>query len=170
MRHAAGSGTESGVPRARILVIDRDEELCDLIGNALRGSYAVASAPHGAAALDLVKTHEPALILLDPRVPIMDGWSFVQQYRRIAELPAKIVAMSAAPDLPHLAQQLMADRAGLASGAALYSAARSTSPTWSYTNCSGLIPRRLLTSSRHQSEGMVRPFCQPATVVSETPS
>ena len=109
MRHPTGSGAEDGAPRARILVIDRDEELCDLIGNALRGAYAVASAPHGAAALDLVKIHEPALILLDPRVPIMDGWSFVEQYRRIAELPAKIVAMSAAPDLPHLAQQLMAD-------------------------------------------------------------
>jgi hypothetical protein len=32
------------------------------------------------------------------------------------------------------------------------------SPTRSLTNCSGLIPTRLLTSSRHQSEGSVSPF------------
>lgn len=108
MRHtSAVDGVDA--PRARILVIDHDEELCDVIGKALRGTYAVASAPHGAAALDLVKTHEPALILLDPRLPIMDGWSFVQQYRRIAASPAKIVAMSIAPDLPRLARQLGAD-------------------------------------------------------------
>ena len=31
------------------------------------------------------------------------------QYRRIAVVPARIVAMSAAPDLPHIAQQLQAD-------------------------------------------------------------
>ena len=109
MRPPSGSGDEDATPRPRILVIDHDEQLCDVIGSALRGTYAVASVPHGAAALDLVKTHEPALILLDPRLPIMDGWSFVQQYRRIVAVPARIVAMSAAPDLPHVAQQLQAD-------------------------------------------------------------
>jgi DNA-binding response OmpR family regulator len=91
------------------LVIDDDEALCDTIRESLREEYAVASAPHGAAALDLVKVHEPALILLDLRMPIMDGWSFVQQYRRVAVAPAAIVLMSAAPDLPTIAGQLGAD-------------------------------------------------------------
>lgn len=95
--------------RPRVLVIDADEDLCNLIGIALRSAYAVASVPHGAAALDMVKVHEPALILLDPRSPIMDGWSFVQQYRRLATATAKIVAMSAARDLPLIARQLGAD-------------------------------------------------------------
>jgi two-component system chemotaxis response regulator CheY len=53
--------------------------------------------------------HEPALILLDLRMPIMDGWSFVQQYRRVAVAPAAIVVMSAAADLPRVAVQLGAD-------------------------------------------------------------
>lgn len=69
----------------------------------------MASAPQGAAALDLVKGHEPALILLDLRMPIMDGWSFVQQYRRVAVAPAAIVVMSGASDLPTIAGQLGAD-------------------------------------------------------------
>jgi CheY-like chemotaxis protein len=67
------------------------------------------SAPHGAAALDLVKVHEPALILLDLRMPIMDGWSFVEQYRRSAVVPAAIVVMSAAPDVRNITGQLGAD-------------------------------------------------------------
>lgn len=53
-----------------------------------------------------MKVHDPALILLDLRMPIMDGWSFVQQYRRLAVVPAAIVLMSAAPDLPAIATQL----------------------------------------------------------------
>jgi CheY-like chemotaxis protein len=56
-----------------------------------------------------VKVHEPALILLDLRMPIMDGWSFVQRYRRVATAPAAIVLMSAAADLPTIATQLGAD-------------------------------------------------------------
>ena len=90
-------------------MIDDDDALCDTIREVLRDEYAVASAPHGAAALDLVKVHEPALILLDLRMPIMDGWSFVQQYRRVADVPARVVVMSAAGDLAHIANQLGAD-------------------------------------------------------------
>jgi CheY-like chemotaxis protein len=95
--------------RPRILVVDNDDALCEIIRESLREEYAVASAPHGAAALDLVKVHEPALILLDLRMPIMDGWSFVQQYRKLAVLPAAIVLMSATADLPGIASQLGAD-------------------------------------------------------------
>jgi CheY-like chemotaxis protein len=95
--------------RPRILVVDDDDALCDTIREVLGDEYAVASARHGAAALDLVKVHEPALILLDLRMPIMDGWSFVQQYRRGATVPARVVVMSAAADLPSIARQLGAD-------------------------------------------------------------
>jgi two-component system response regulator MprA len=98
-----------GAIRPRILVIDDDEALCEVIRQTLHEDYAVASAPHGAAALELLAEHEPALILLDLRMPIMDGWSFVHQYRRLAAVPAAIVLMSAASDLPNIAIQLGAN-------------------------------------------------------------
>jgi CheY-like chemotaxis protein len=103
------SGNDDGLARPRILIIDDDGALSETIREALREDYAVASVRHGAAALDLVTVHEPALILLDLRMPIMDGWSFVQQYRRVAVVPAAIVLMSAASDLPTIARQLGAD-------------------------------------------------------------
>ena len=65
--------------------------------------------PHGAAALEMVKLNEPALLLLDLRMPIMDGWSFVEQYRRAASAPAAIILMSANLDLAGIATQLGAD-------------------------------------------------------------
>ncbi len=99
----------TGAERPRILLIDDDEALRDSIAESLRDDYAVASVPHSAAALELLRIHQPALILLDLRMPVMDGWSFVEQYRRSAVASAKIVVMSAAPDLPTIARQLGAD-------------------------------------------------------------
>lgn len=96
--------------RPRVLVIDDDAQLCVTVCDALRDDgYAAASVSHGAAALEMVKAHDPSLILLDLRMPIMDGWSFVEQYRRAALTPAGIVLMSANPDLPGIAQHLGAD-------------------------------------------------------------
>jgi CheY-like chemotaxis protein len=57
----------------------------------------------------MVRVNDPALILLDLRMPIMDGWSFVEQYRRASVAPAGIILMSANPDLPGIAAHLGAD-------------------------------------------------------------
>jgi CheY-like chemotaxis protein len=108
LKQLRGSRDDDRGARPRILVIDDDEQLCDIIRESLQ-DYAVACARHGAAALELVTGHSPAVILLDLRMPIMDGWSFVQQYRKVASVPAAIVVMSAAPDLPAIASQLGAD-------------------------------------------------------------
>lgn len=97
-------------PRPRVLVVDDDDELCTTICEVLRDDgFATASVPHGAAALEMAKAHEPALILLDLRMPIMDGWSFVEQYRRASVTPAAIILMSGNADLEGIAQHLGAD-------------------------------------------------------------
>jgi len=38
-----------------------------------------------------VRQIQPELILLDLKMPIMDGWSFVTQYRRAAKAGGRIV-------------------------------------------------------------------------------
>lgn len=65
--------------------------------------------PHGAAALELTKHLRPAVILLDLRMPIMDGWSFVEQYRRNTDGATKLVLLSGLPDLASHAQRVGAD-------------------------------------------------------------
>lgn len=68
--------THVGAARPRVLVIDDDDDVCEILREALtEDGYAVATVPHGAAALELIHHHQPAVILLDLRMPIMDGWS-----------------------------------------------------------------------------------------------
>jgi len=93
--------------RPRILVVDDDDAMCELLRQALSDQgYAVATVSHGAAALELVKHHKPAVMLVDLRMPIMDGWAFVEQYRRNADPPAAIVLLSAVKDLEATAKRL----------------------------------------------------------------
>jgi CheY-like chemotaxis protein len=56
--------------------------------------YAVAAVRHGAAALELMRLIQPDLILLDLKVPIMGGWSFLTQYRRTAKAGGRIVLLT----------------------------------------------------------------------------
>jgi CheY-like chemotaxis protein len=93
--------------RPRVLVIDDDDAVCEVLREALsEDGYAVATVPHGAAALELVKHHQPAVILLDLRMPIMDGWSFAEQYRRAAKPPAMLILLSALKDIEVSAKRL----------------------------------------------------------------
>ena len=94
----------------KVLVIDDDDELAEVVRQVLRDSgYAVATARHGAAALEMVRDTSPDVILLDLTMPIMDGWSFVSQYRRSAKHGARIVLLTANSHAPDIAQSLGAD-------------------------------------------------------------
>jgi len=96
--------------RSRILIVDDDDTMCELLRTILtEEGYAVATVSHGAAALELVGHHRPEVILVDLRMPIMDGWAFVEQYRRLADPPASIVLLSALRDIEQSARQLGAD-------------------------------------------------------------
>ena len=93
--------------RPRVLVIDDDDDVCEVLREALTDEgFAVATVPHGAAALELVTHHQPAVIILDLRMPIMDGWSFAEQYRRIAKPPASVILLSAIRDLEESASRI----------------------------------------------------------------
>ena len=94
----------------KVLVIDDDDELADVVRQVLRDAgYSVATVRHGAAALELVRHIAPDLILLDLTMPIMDGWSFVSQYRRGAKESARIVLLTANAHAAEIARTLGAD-------------------------------------------------------------
>jgi two-component system, chemotaxis family, chemotaxis protein CheY len=102
----------SGEPlvQARILVVDDDESIRQFISMALadRG-YDVIQAEHGQAALECIKVVTPDLILLDMRMPVMDGWAFAKAYRETPPPHAPIVVVTAARDAAQYAAQIAAD-------------------------------------------------------------
>lgn len=96
------------VPR-RILVVEDDADLVDLIAEALADAdFAVRSAPDGVAALALLPTWAPSLILLDLSMPLMSGEEFAEQYRALPGPHAPLVVVSGARDATERAERIAA--------------------------------------------------------------
>ncbi len=94
----------------RILVVEDDDSIRDLVDLVLSGAgYEVLTATDGAAALQVVGTTRPDLVLLDMRMPIMDGWEFARRYRARPEPHAPIVVLTAARDAANRAAEIHAN-------------------------------------------------------------
>jgi CheY-like chemotaxis protein len=77
-------------------VEDNEVEREGLAAILRREGYAVALAAEGRQALDLLRQSPPPdLILLDMLMPVMDGWAFLEELRRLGP-PAPVVVMSPA--------------------------------------------------------------------------
>jgi DNA-binding response OmpR family regulator len=82
-----------------ILVVEDDEALRTLTRMALEDEgYEVITAENGATALRLLQANHPQLILLDLRMPVMDGWEFGRHYREQSASSAPIVVLTAGSD------------------------------------------------------------------------
>src|ERR671933_1253799 len=94
----------------RVLVVDEDSTIRDVIALALSDAgYEVIEANDGAAALALVRQRPPDVILLDMRMPIMDGWEFAQAYRHLPGPHAPVIVVTAASDPAERAAEIKAD-------------------------------------------------------------
>jgi CheY-like chemotaxis protein len=91
-----------------ILIVDDDQTIRSTMIDILTSEgYTVLSAANGAEALDLVEVQRPALVLLDMRMPVLNGWGFAQALAaRSLSLP--IVVMTAAQDARQWAGEIAA--------------------------------------------------------------
>jgi CheY-like chemotaxis protein len=95
---------------ARILVVEDDDNIRDLVDIVLSSAgYEVLTASDGASALEVVGSTHPDLVLLDMRMPVMDGWEFARQYRAGPEPHAPIVILTAARDAAERAAEICAN-------------------------------------------------------------
>lgn len=94
---------------APILVVDDDPAIRATVSAILEmEGYAVQSAEDGERALEAVEQHRPSLVLLDMRMPVLDGWGFARAIKdRGLKLP--ILVMTAAQDARRWAQEIGAD-------------------------------------------------------------
>ena len=80
-----------------ILLVDDNEMNLKLAQTILvKAGYQVTTAASGEAALDLARRHVPALVLLDIRLPGIDGLEVLRRLREFPEMRGvPIVAMTA---------------------------------------------------------------------------
>ena len=92
-----------------ILIVDDDPDIRDFVEQVLVDQgYEVATASDGQVALESMECVHPRLILLDMRMPAMDGWAFAHAYRVQPGPHAPIVVMTAAQDAGERARQINA--------------------------------------------------------------
>src|SRR3954453_10892849 len=91
-----------------ILVVDDDPPILATVSDALDfEGYAVVTATNGLEALAALEgeTTRPALVLLDMRMPILDGWGFMRALRERG-LSLSVVVMTAAADARRWAREI----------------------------------------------------------------
>ncbi len=93
-----GRALVKGRPKL-VLVVDDDANIRRLLaGYLLRAGYQVLEAGDGAEAVEVVKRERPGLVLMDIRMPGMDGITALQELRGSAETQdVPVVIMTASP-------------------------------------------------------------------------
>lgn len=103
MRNEPGGIDDRADPPARLLVVDDEEALVDLLGDALRfAGYDVVTASSGLDALRMASTHSPDLLVLDVNLPDLDGFEVCRRLRRDGD-DVPVVFLTARDDPSDLA-------------------------------------------------------------------
>ncbi|MFH1360549.1 MAG: response regulator [Candidatus Omnitrophota bacterium] len=83
----------------KILVIDDEPDLVDVVKARLElNHYQVISAKDGQEGLEKVKKEKPDLVILDIMMPRMDGYTFVLEFKKIADLKKTPIIVLTAKD------------------------------------------------------------------------
>ena len=99
-------------PLKRILVVEDESDLRALVTRILEDSgYAVEAAEDGWSAIEAIEMRPPDLVLLDLRLPVLDGWS-VLDYARQADTPPAVALMTVCSDSASIERGLRAGVAG----------------------------------------------------------
>jgi two-component system phosphate regulon response regulator PhoB len=90
---------------SKVLLVDDSDELLGLIGAWLQDDgYILFTATSGAQALDIARSHEPDVVLLDLVIPAPDGCAVCCALQQ-REHPPEIILMTGTLD-PHRLQRV----------------------------------------------------------------
>jgi two-component system, chemotaxis family, chemotaxis protein CheY len=93
-----------------VLVVDDDADLRMMVGLVLEAEgYVVRRAADGLEALEQFEGELPDLVLLDMRMPRMDGWELGRRLRSQYGRALPVVVMTAAEHAERHAEEIGAD-------------------------------------------------------------
>ena len=93
-----------------MLVVEDEQSIRDLVVYALSDEgHEVDEALDGRSALDLIARRRPDVIILDMKMPGMDGWEFARTYRERHGRQTPIIVFTAALDAAARAAEVGAD-------------------------------------------------------------
>lgn len=94
----------------RVLIVDDEPDIRLLIRiNLLAAGYEVLEAGNGREAIDILEGEEPDLVLLDLRLPELDGWDVLEHLkeRGVAErVPVVAISAHASPTTKERAREV----------------------------------------------------------------
>jgi DNA-binding response OmpR family regulator len=103
---------EEGTPSKRkgpILVVEDDPDILSSVADILDfEGYAVETAMDGSIALSILENVQPTLILLDMRMPVLNGWEFARILKERG-IKVPILVMTAAQDARRWAEEIGAE-------------------------------------------------------------
>ena len=74
------------VTATTVLVVDDEPQVVWMLRFSLEAEgYQTLAARDGRAALDEIRRHRPPLMLLDIMMPVMDGWSVLEEIQTLPE-------------------------------------------------------------------------------------
>ncbi len=90
-----------------ILVVDDDKDIVSIMTFVLQEEgYRVETAADGREGLEAVERGMPDLILLDMKMPIMNGWEFAREFHSRYDRKTPILVLTAAEDARKRAQEI----------------------------------------------------------------
>lgn len=86
-----------------VLVVDDDPSIRRMIVAALRrDGYEFLEAPNGRDALDLMRSRNPSVVVLDLMMPILSGWDVLQERMKESQLmkiPVILISANRDPEV-----------------------------------------------------------------------
>jgi DNA-binding response OmpR family regulator len=94
--------------RTKVLLVDDEDKILRFLALKLRlFHYDVTTATNGLDALDLLKSVNPDVLVLDILMPVMDGFEALAELRKFSKLP--VIVLSAKGDNAERAAELGAN-------------------------------------------------------------
>jgi DNA-binding response OmpR family regulator len=91
-----GNPYESGMTAGRVLVVEDDEDVRALVRTVLeRAGMNVIEAADGREGLRKFYEMKPRLVVLDVRMPELDGWEVLKRIRELSQVPVLMLTVDA---------------------------------------------------------------------------